>query len=522
MEWLLEPSLWAGLATLIAFEVVLGLESLAFVASLTERLPPRQHKRARLIGLSLALLLRLALLALIVWAIRLEQPLFPVGEHWATSRHFLLMLGGIFLVAKSVLDLAVRLETESPSLPPLRTHGGLGVVIAQIVILEAAFSFDTIFVAIGLTDSLAVMVVAMVVAFFVQQLGASPLLQWLQAHPIVITLAQALLLVVGFALMAEGLGLWVPTPLIYAITALAALVALAQHRWPMPTAVHESRHRLRARTAESILSLLGKPADDDPQPSSERVPESTDTGFEVEERNMVSGVLNLVERSVHSIMTPRGDISWIDLHDDPQQIQERLLETPHNFFPVCRGQLDEVVGLGRARDLLADILTTGKIQTESLREPLIVHESIRMLSLMDTLKRSRGQVVLVTDEFGAIEGLVTPIDVFEAIAGEFPDEDEQPDILAESDESWRVAGAADLLHLEQELGISGLVNDDYATLGGFLLSHFDQLPEAGQVFESSAHGLRFEVLEVKDRRIGDVRITRLTDSHPQDPEATSP
>ncbi len=521
MEWLLEPAAWAGLITLIAFEIVLGLDSLVFVASLTERLPARQRDHARLAGLGLALLIRLALLGLIVWAIQLDQPLFHVAGHLVTSRHFLLVLGGVFLVVKAVLDLAARIEVENGSVATPRAHVGLGVVVAQIVVLEAAFSFDSIFVAIGLTDAWPIMALAMVVAFVVLQLASRPLLQGLHANPIVMILALALLLLIGFSLLAEGLGIAVPTPLLYLVAALASAVALAQHKLPMPRAVRETRHRLRARTAESILGLLGQPPDAaELQPASERDADAEEaSGFGVEERNMVSGVLNLVERSVHSIMTPRGDISWIDLDDDPADIRQRLLETPHNFFPVCRGQLDEVVGLGRARDLLADILTVGEIRIETLREPVIVHESIRMLHLMETLKQSRGQVVLVTDEFGAIEGLVTPIDVFEAIAGEFPDEDELPDILAESEECWRVAGSADLLHLEQELGTTGLVHDDYATLGGFLLSHFDQLPEAGQVFESADLKLRFEVLGVKDRRIGDVRITRLTDAAPESDEA---
>ena len=130
-------------------------------------------------------------------------------------------------------------------------------------------------------------------------------------------------------------------------------------------------------------------------------------------------------------------------------------------------------------------------------------------TLVDILKRAQGQLVLITDEFGAIEGLVTAIDVFEAIAGEFPDEDETPDILPEGEGRWRVSGAADLHHLEQELGTTGLVSEDYATLAGYLLAHFGRLPEEGQVLEQTAPGLRFEVLEVSGRRIASVLIERL-------------
>ena len=268
---------------------------------------------------------------------------------------------------------------------------------------------------------------------------------------------------------------------------------------------------MRERTAEAILSLLGSKRKDADEPAPEpeegtRMPEME--GFAVQERNMVSGVLTLVDRSVRSIMTPRTDVSWINLEDDKDTILRLLKTVPHSFFPVCRGTVDEVAGVGRARDLLADVLTTGGIRRESLRQPIIVHESIGILALMDTLRRSRGQLVMVTDEFGNIEGLVTPIDVFEAIAGEFPDEDEMPEIMPDGERRWRVSGAADLHHLEQTLDVEGLVDEAYSTLAGYLLAKFDHLPDPGQVLEEPGIGLRFTVQEVVGRRIVSVLVER--------------
>src|SRR5699024_684125 len=190
---------------------------------------------------------------------------------------------------------------------------------------------------------------------------------------------------------------------------------------------------------------------------------------------------------------------------------------PHSFFPVCRGSLDEVIGIGRARDMVADLIEKSHIDESRLREPIVVHESIGILSLMEHLKRSHGQQVLVTDEFGTIEGLVTPIDVFEAIAGEFPDEDETTDSIQGTDQRWRVDGAADLHHLQLVLNTRQLVADDepYSTLAGYLLNHFDHLPALGDSCEliESDSILRFTVLEVKERRITTVRVERiLTDA----------
>src|SRR5690606_4102185 len=117
--------------------------------------------------------------------------------------------------------------------------------------------------------------------------------------------------------------------------------------------------------------------------------------FEDEERYMVSGVLTLADRTIHSIMTPRTDVSWIDLDDEPDVQREQIAKSPHSFFPVCRGSLDEVIGIGRAKEMIGDLILHGNIRLSRLREPMIVHESIEILQLIDTLKRSRGQLVMV-------------------------------------------------------------------------------------------------------------------------------
>src|SRR5690606_7630928 len=167
---------------------------------------------------------------------------------------------------------------------------------------------------------------------------------------------------------------------------------------------------------------------------------------------------------------------------------------------------------GRAKEMIGDLILHGNIRLSRLREPMIVHESIEILQLIDTLKRSRGQLVMVTDEFGAIEGVVTPIDVFEAIAGEFPDEDETPDIVVEGDDRWRVDGAADLHHLELLLNTDDLVDEEegYSTLAGYLLERFGHLPKAGDSCElKQAHAtFTFTVLRLDGRRIASVQIER--------------
>jgi len=202
---------------------------------------------------------------------------------------------------------------------------------------------------------------------------------------------------------------------------------------------------------------------------------------------------------------------WIDLEQDSAALREQLLQARHGLFPVASGELDKLSGVARARDLLADVLATGSIDlSRSLRQPLVVPTSVNVIKLVEQMRHSRAQIALVSDEFGSILGLVTPIDLLEAIAGEFPEEGELPDIQPQATPGhWVVDGQVDLHALETATEIYTLAHsEDYSTLAGFLLDHLEQLPAVGQVVE--AEGLRFEVLEMDKRRIALVDVRRIT------------
>lgn len=524
MEWMYDPTAWVGLFALVILEIVLGIDNLVFIAILADKLPPEQRDRARVIGLSFALIMRLGLLTAISWLVTLTRPLFSVGPITFAGRDLILLVGGLFLLFKATVELHSRLEGQGHGTTGPRVYAGFWVVVTQIVVLDAVFSLDAVITAVGMVEHLPIMMIAVVIAMGIMLVASKPLTRFVSAHPTVVVLCLAFLLMIGFSLIAEGVGFKVPKGYLYAAIGFSIMIEtfnqIAQRNFVKLNAARP----LRARTAEAVLTLLrSKPqatAEESSHEAAATRAEGNASIFAVEERNMVSGVLTLVDRSVQSIMTPRTDIAWINLEAPPDAIREVLTKSTHSFFPVCRGNLDDVVGVGRARDLLADILTTGTIRAADLRQPIIVHESIGILTLMDTLRRSHGQLVLVTDEFGAIEGLVTPIDIFEAIAGEFPDEDETPDIMPDGENRWRVHGAADLHHLEQEFEVEGLISDEYSTLAGYLLAHFGQLPNAGQVFEPEHPALRFEVREVVGRRIMSVLVERRVAQEPRMPEQT--
>ncbi|PWF22729.1 TerC family protein [Corticimicrobacter populi] len=524
MEWLLDPAVWVGLLTLVVLEIVLGIDNLIFIAILADKLPPHLRDRARIIGLSLALIMRLGLLSVMSWLVTLTAPLFSIGPATFSGRDLILIVGGFFLLFKGTMELHDRIEGHHSVSKGPRVYASFWVIVTQIVLLDAVFSLDAVITAVGMVDHLSVMMAAVIIAIGVMLVASKPLTRFVNAHPTVVVLCLGFLLMIGFSLVAEGFGFKVPKGYLYAAIGFSvAIEALNQvARRNMQKA--EDHRPMRDRTSEAILRMLGKRPLDAEEDQSAAVQARDASAFGVEERNMVSGVLTLAERSVYSVMTPRTAIEWLNVEDEGEVLKAQVDQSSHSFFPVGRGSLDDIVGVVRAKDAVADLLTEGRIRKESLREPVIVHESIGMLRLMETLKSSGGKLVLVTDEFGAIVGLVTPIDVFETIAGEFPDEDESPDIVVEGDNLWRVDGAADLHQLEQVLDTDDLVNDneDYTTLAGYLLARFGQLPEPGDHCEHVSHvghdRIRFEVLALDGRRISQVQVRRIVPDYEAEAE----
>lgn len=519
MEWLLDPTVWVGLAVLVTLEVVLGIDNLLFVAALADKLPSQQRERARILGLVMALLMHLLVLGAVVWLLQFTTPWFSMSVLAFSLHDLVVLVGGVFLLSKATLELRERFLGKQSELSATKAFTRFSVVLAQVFVLNAVLSLDAAMTAIGLLEHLPVMMAAAVAATVIMLMLSKPLMTLLQVRPSLVVLSWGSLFLIGLSLVAEGFGLVVPRTYLYAAfvfaLALELLNGLAQHQQAAP----EASDSLRERTAQTVLRLLGHPVSSEESEDTSRKDrrdrkehrEPTES-FGVEERNMVSGVLTLADRTVRSIMTPRIDVSWINAEDEPDAIRQQIEQAPHSFFPVCRGDIDKVIGIGRAKRMITDLLTHGHIREKRLHEPVVVHDTISIIRLIDTLKHAKGQLVLVANEFGNIEGLVTPLDVFEAIAGEFPDENEVPDIVPDGENRWRIDGAADLHLLEQVLQTEGLVNDDedYTTLAGYLLNHFGQLPNVGDRWELGAADalFTFRVARLERRRIAMVHVEK--------------
>jgi predicted tellurium resistance membrane protein TerC len=223
-----DPAAWAALVTLIAMEIVLGIDNLIFIAILTNKLPPEQQPRARMIGIGLALIMRLALLGTVAWIVQLTTPIFTLFGHGFSWRDLILIAGGLFLVWKATKEIHHNVDPDpGPDLFDSKTAQlGFASAIGQIIVLDIVFSIDSIITAVGMTDDIPIMVIAVVVAVLVMLLAANPLSNFIGRNPTVVMLALGFLLMIGTALIAEGFGAKVPKGYIYAAMAFSAFIEL--------------------------------------------------------------------------------------------------------------------------------------------------------------------------------------------------------------------------------------------------------------------------------------------------------
>ena len=516
MEWLADPTAWLGLLTLIVLELVLGIDNLVFIAILADKLPPEQRDRARLIGLSLALIMRLGLLASISWLVTLTQPLFEVFDKSFSGRDLIMLFGGVFLLFKATMELHERLEGHVTERTGNAAYAMFWPIVAQIVVLDAVFSLDAVITAVGMVDELAVMMIAVIVSIGVMIVASKPLTRFVNAHPTVIMLCLGFLMMIGFALTAEGLGFHIPKGYLYAAIGFSILIEvfnqIARARRKKSA---QGLRPIRERTAHAVMRLLGGRSlavEEVCEDVTDLLGDSQDHQgplFDRRERIMISGVLQLAERPIRTLMTPRANVDYIDLADDPETIRLKLMHSSYSRLPLIRnGAVDEPLGFVHKKELLKEYLAGNEPNLEHLaRRAINLLDSFSILNALEQMRQESTHIAFVINEFGDFMGVLSMTDILESIAGELPDasEVEGPDIVEEQG-GYRANGALNLNLIRQRTGFKAVATEDYQTLAGLVMSLLDRLPVVGDSLEYE--GWRLTVAAVEERRVTQVLLRR--------------
>lgn len=275
--------------------------------------------------------------------------------------------------------------------------------------------------------------------------------------------------------------------------------------------------RIISASTEIVLRIIGIHPSKEPPVTEEElhvlIDQGTEAGiFESAEQDMVAGVFRLGDRRLTSLMTPRTEIVWLDVKDKIEDIKQKIANCPYSRFPVCQGSLDNVLGIIKARDLLVPSLANEAIKLkENLQPVLYIPETAFASRALEIFKEQGKELVLVIDEFGGVQGLLTINDILEEIVGEI--EIDEPQAIQRQDGTWLLDGMLSIEEFKEIYKITTLPHEEeYETLAGFVMMSLGKIPQASEQFEWNS--LRFEVVDMDGRRVDKILVSTLPVKHP--------
>jgi putative hemolysin len=416
---------------------------------------------------------------------------------------FLIALNGVFALS----ELAI-VSSRKSRLRMLADEGSRGAAVALRLAEDTGRFLSTVQIGITMVGILAGVfsgaALSGMVSDFLRTYGLSPVAANTAGYTIVVGLITYFSVVMGelvpknFALRHPERIASVIAPPMHLLSRAAAPVVwlLDSSTRLMFRLVGGDASKETAVTEEEIKSLVAEAA--------------TAGVIESDEHRMISAVLRLGDRPVRSIMTPRMDVVWLDLDDGAEEIVAALRSCTHSILPVGRGEIENIVGVVKVRDLLAPALAGEKLDIESMiYEAPIVPDTLDALDALQVLKGADVPMALVHDEYGDFDGIVTPADVLDAIVGAFPagEDEAEPAAVQRADGSWLIAGWMSADDLGDQIGVILPEKRDYETVAGLVISRLQHLPVTGESVE--ACGWRFEVVDLDGRRIDKLLATRV-------------
>ncbi|MCR5535960.1 MAG: TerC family protein [Succinivibrio sp.] len=488
LNWIFEPTALVGLLTLAVIQIVLAIDNLVFIAVLSAKLPPSKRAKARYIGIGGALVIRLVLLVFAAYIMALSNPLFTLFGQAFSVRDLVMFAGGMFLLYKSTEELHEKLEGQEEQKITLSRAGShsLTLVAVQIMVLDALFSVDAIVTAVGMTSHVFIMMIAVTIAMGVMMWASGFVTEFLSRHPTLVILCLGFLLLIGFSLLMEALHISVPKGYLYAAIGFSILIEVLNQIARKNTLKLGKASAMQGRelAASLVLRLLGSKSEEVPSLREAIVSRTGPEVFNSQEKEMVSRVLTLSSLPVKAVMTVRADLQRINLDQEYDKLIEQVKSYTHTKLVVYQSQQkDQPLGYLTRSDLLALALkgvADVQLIRELIREPLYLPETVNILKALEEFRKAKKYIAFVFDEFGNFEGLVTLHDIMEEVAGELPDQTENPEIVKLENGQWQIEGDAILTDIARITGFSLPPSDHYQTIAGFILDYLQRIPEQGE------------------------------------------
>lgn len=508
--WVNDPAAWIGLGTLTIIEIVLGIDNLIFISILASRLPAEQKQKAFSLGLTLALLMRLGLLCAIAWIVSLTQPLLTILGHNFSARDIILLVGGVFLLLKGTMELHERLEGHTGYSQNGQRKPIFWQVVAQILVLDAVFSLDSVITSVGMVKHLPVMMLAVIIAMITMLVAARPLTNFVERHPTVIVLCLGFLLMIGLSLIMDGFGMNVPKGYLYAAIGFSVLVEAFNQLALRNRRLKITPKNLRESTARAVLALLGdKGGSGQMEVAALASNVEQEEVFGPEERDILARVIRLGGRSVRYVMTPRRRMAVLGIDDTWPEIHALAASCTLPLIPVFDHEKDEFPGLIHLGELMSKHIKLPEEETKVLVQALLrpvasISEHTSLPDLMDDFRGNPQELALVQDEYGSVVGMVTAVDVVQILAGQGVSSDAVT--LLQDDGTWHLPGSLPIDEVNQLLGKS--LDTSAATLAGLVLEMLEHIPATGEEWQHE--GFQWKVLRMEKTYISTVQVQSIT------------
>lgn len=522
IAWLLDPTAWVGLLTLTVIQTVLGIDNLLFIAILSAKLPPKQAKQARYLGLGGALVIRIILMLSAAYIVAISKPLFTIYDFECTSRDLMMLAGGLFLIYKATQELHGKLEAadveEAMTVNKVVVQS-FAVVVSQIIILDVLFSADAIVTAIGMTNHGYIMIISVTIASVLLIWASGAISEFVTKHPTLVILCLGFLLLIAFSLILEAFHIYVSKGYLYSAMGFSILIESFNQISRKNLLQLKKNNTARQTAATIVLRLLGSRPDDMPTLKDAIISAPEEDIFNSQEQEMVSRVLQLSTLPVKAVMTARPDLQMIKIDGSTTSVIKKAMQcTRSRLIAYKNGFKDQPLGFIVRANLLGQMLqgntAVGDIERQIV-QPIHLPETISILKALEQFKKNKKYFGFVFDEFGVFEGVVTLQDILEEITGEMPSRTETPEILPydESESAYRVDGDTILSDLERETGLAISANEHYQTIAGYVLDRFQRVPKQGEKLEVDGW-----TIEVSSADLTSINVLKLTRNKPKDGE----
>ncbi|MXP50923.1 TerC family protein [Pantoea sp. SoEX] len=411
MEIILHPSIWIDLLALVVLEILLGIDNLVFITILTDNLPIKQRDQARLIGLSIALVMRLILIFFISWLIAFNNFNF-------SGRNLILLVGGLFLVFKSIIELYKRLENNQNNIiSTSKINNNFWFIIIQVVILDVIFSLDSVITAVGIINNLTLIIVAVIISTMIMFFLSKPLNKFFSLYPSVTIICLSFLLVMGVFLIAESLNFYIPRSYLYSIITFSIFIEIFNQISKKNSIRNRKYSNVNIMKYKNILHVKNK---------KNNLRSDNDNTYLflseiIDSEHFTKEFDKLFSKTIKCIMTPRDRVDWIDITESIDNIRNKLTQNPHNIFPICHKNLDKIIGIAKAKDILILLNLESNIGnlTSNNKPVTFVLDSINSFQLIEIIYTSQHDFIIVINEFGMIQGIITTFDILKTFTNLF-------------------------------------------------------------------------------------------------------